>query len=129
MTSTQATRVPRAALAFAGAAAGRRHIVRAAVIARQLEQIAPGIVRVRIVPVWTKPAGAETGHTRTWVALDAADGPAAYTREQARAAHGLITRMHPGADWTRPHTYDVRTGVLALDEPCAPAELTVEAAR
>lgn len=127
MTSTQATRVPRVAQALAGVAAGRRHIVRAAVIARQLDEIAPGTVRVRIVPVWTDRDG--TGRVRTWVALDDALGAAAGTREQHRAAHGLITRMHPGADWTRPHTYDVRTGDLTVDEPCAPAELTAEAAR
>jgi hypothetical protein len=123
--STQATRVPRVAQAIAGAAAGRRHIVRAAIIGRQLEQITPGIVRVRIVPVWTDRDG--TGRVRTWVALDDALGAVAGTREQHRAAHGLITRMHPGADWTRAHTYDARTGELTLDQSCAPAELTAEA--
>jgi hypothetical protein len=123
--STQATRVPRVAQAIAGAAAGRRHIVRAAIIGRQLEQITPGIVRVRIVPVWTDRDG--TGRVRTWVALDDALGAVAGTREQHRAAHGLITRMYPGADWTRAHTYDARTGELTLDQSCAPAELTAEA--
>ncbi|MFI5993133.1 hypothetical protein ACIBAC_15025 [Streptomyces sp. NPDC051362] len=127
MNNTHITRAPRAAQGLNGATAARRHMERTAVIARQLEQIAPGTVRVRIVPVWTNYDGA--GRTRTWVVLDGADGPTCADREQHRAAHGLITRMHPGADWTRAQSYDARTGELTLDAPCAPAELTAEAAR
>ncbi|MEU7340578.1 hypothetical protein [Streptomyces sp. NPDC007074] len=127
MNSTQITRAPRATQAISGAAAARRHVQRTGVIARQLEEIAPGTVRVRIVPVWTTREGA--GRTRRWVVLDGANGAAAADRAQHRAALGLITRMHPGADWTKPQSYDARTGELTLDTPCAPAELTAEAAR
>ncbi|MEU9141679.1 hypothetical protein AB0D33_38065 [Streptomyces sp. NPDC048404] len=118
--------VSRTAQAITGALAARRHLARTNVIARQLDEIAPGTVRVRIVPVWTDRNGSP--RKRTWVVLDSATGPARADRDQHRAALGLITRMHPKADWTRPHMYDARTGELTLDAPCAPAELGIEAA-
>jgi hypothetical protein len=121
----QATRAPRAAQAIQGAEAARRdaerHAQRTGVIARQLDQIAPGTVRVRIVPVWTTREGAR--RARTWVVLDSANGPAGADREQHTAAYNLLRHMFPGADWTRALTYDARTGQLTADKPCAPAEL------
>jgi hypothetical protein len=117
---------PRATQAVRGADAARRHMQRTGVIARQLEQIAPGTVRVRIVPVWTNRDG--TGSARTWVVLDAANGPVGADREQHIAAYGLLCRMFPGSDWTRAVTYDARTGYATYDEPTAPAELGLDTA-
>ncbi|MDT0432769.1 hypothetical protein [Streptomyces salyersiae] len=110
----------------AGARAGRRHLARTAVIGRQLDEIAPGTAEVRTVPVTID------GEPRTWVALlnDLAqpigDGDA------RTAALGLLSRAFPGADWSSPQTYTVRTGHLTPDVPTAPAALgidTAEAAR
>jgi hypothetical protein len=120
--TTQAiARTPRATQAVRGADAARRHMQRTGVIARQLEQIAPGTVRVRIVPVWTNREG--TGRARTWVVLDTANGPMGAERDAHSAAYGLLRRMFPGADYSRALTYDARTGALTADEPTAPAEL------
>lgn len=124
--ATARTTTPRAAQGIIGAHAARRDQQRTGVIARQLDQIAPGTVRVRTVPVTTD------GRRGTWVILDSATGPVGADREQHVAAHGLITRMFPRADWTRPQSYDARTGLLTVDEPTAPAALgldTAEAAR
>ncbi|MHA4819359.1 hypothetical protein ACXZ65_33975 [Streptomyces aculeolatus] len=97
-------------------------VVRTAVIARQLDQIAPGTARVRTVPVTTDRDGAQ--RRATWVALDDADGrPIEADREAHRAARGLLRRMFPAADWTRPQLYDAITGALAVDEPTMPEEL------
>ncbi|MCX5362913.1 hypothetical protein OG864_29885 [Streptomyces sp. NBC_00124] len=121
MNNAEPTQAPRAAQAVKGAEAARRHVARTGVIARQLEQIAPGTVRVRIVPVWKKTTG--EGRTRTWVVLDSATGPVDADREQHRAAYNLLRHMFPGADWTQALAYDARTGELIVDAPCAPAEL------
>ncbi|MFJ3867875.1 hypothetical protein [Streptomyces nigra] len=125
MNTTEVTRAPRAAQAVKAATEARRalarHHQRTGVIARQLDQIAPGTVRVRTVPVWKKTNG--TGRVRTWVVLNGTTGPVAADREQHRAAYNFLRRMFPGADWTRPQVYDARTGELAVDAPCAPAEL------
>ncbi|AVH61400.1 hypothetical protein C4B68_24545 [Streptomyces dengpaensis] len=86
-------------------------------IARQLDQIAPGTVLVRITPV------THDGRPRTWVTLDAATGPVEADRDAHRAAYGLLRRMFPGSDWTRAVLYDARTGYVTYDEPTAPAEL------
>ncbi|KAA6215547.1 hypothetical protein CP973_00170 [Streptomyces albofaciens JCM 4342] len=95
-------------------------------IARQLDAIAPGTVHVRTVPVRTDRDGRP--RLATWVALDNALGQSATADHAAhRAARGLLRRMFPGADWTRPYTYDARTGDLTLDEPAAPADLGLDA--
>lgn len=124
MNTPQATRAPRAVQAVKGAEAARRHAQRTGVIARQLEQIAPGTVRVRIVPVWKKHEGAAT--TRVWIVLDGTNGPVGADREQHRAAYNLLRHLFPGADWTRALAYDAATGHLTPDEPCAPAALGLD---
>ncbi|MGW5304878.1 hypothetical protein ACWERF_13170 [Streptomyces griseoluteus] len=100
----------------------QKHRTRTAVIARQLDQIAPGTARVRTVPVRTDRDGDE--QLATWVALDdALGGPVKADRDAHRAARGLLRRMFPAADWTRPQVYDAITGDLAVDEPTMPEEL------
>ncbi|MFF4523421.1 hypothetical protein [Streptomyces bluensis] len=101
-------------------AAARRRAQFVEVVARQLDQIAPGTVRVRVVPITHK------GRARTWVVLDSANGPVDANLDAHRAAYGLLTRAFPNADWTRARTYDARTGELALDEPAAPAALGLD---
>jgi hypothetical protein len=114
-------RAPRAALAIAGARTARRRTQFVDVIARQLDEIAPGTVRVIVVPVTVDD------RPRTWVELvDAAGCTVARTADQCRAAYGLLTRAFPAADWTRARRYDARTGVLAVDEPTAPAALGLD---
>jgi hypothetical protein len=70
------------------------------------------------------------GRRRTWVVLADADGRqiSETDRDAHRAALGLLTRAFPLADWTKPRHYDARTGVLAVDEPVAPAELGLDTA-
>ncbi|WP_326698010.1 hypothetical protein OG909_12070 [Streptomyces sp. NBC_01754] len=110
----------------AGARAGRRHLARTAVIRRQLDQIAPGTAEVRTVPVTLD------GEPRTWVVL-LNDLVQPIGDSNARlAAIGLLSRAFPGADWSNPQTYTVRTGHLTPDAPTVPAALgidTAEAAR
>ncbi|MEV0559422.1 hypothetical protein AB0I27_39000 [Streptomyces sp. NPDC050597] len=99
-----------------------KHRIRTDVIARQLDQIAPGTARVRTAPVRTDRDGEQ--RLATWVALDDALGqPIKANRDAHRAARGLLRRMFPAADWTRPHVYDAITGDLALDAPTMPEEL------
>jgi hypothetical protein len=95
---------------------------RTAVVARQLNEIAPGTVRVRIVPVQMDD------RRRVWIALNSATGPVVADREQHRAALGLLRRMLPAADWTRAATYDASTGELTPDALCASAELGLDTA-
>lgn len=115
-------RAPRAVLAIIGAAAARRRARFVEVVARQLNEIAPGTVRVRVVPV------TRDDRRRTWVVLDSATGPVGADREQHRAAYGLLTRAFPDTDWTRARTYDARTGEFTLDEPSAPSALGLDTA-
>ncbi|WP_432194750.1 hypothetical protein [Streptomyces sp. bgisy027] len=106
----------------AAAEAQRKHLTRTGVIARQLDQIAPGTARVRTVPVTTDRDGEQ--RAATVVALDdALGGPISADRDAHRAALGLLRRMLPSADWSRPQVYDAITGDLALDEPTMPEEL------
>ncbi|MBB6415807.1 hypothetical protein [Streptomyces sp. AK010] len=99
-----------------------KHAVRTAVIARQLDQIAPGTARVQTVPVPTDRDGEQ--RLATWVVLgDALGGPVKADRDAHRAARGLLLRMFPAADWTRPQLYDAITGALAVDTPVMPEEL------
>ncbi|MFE4059494.1 hypothetical protein ACFXP3_24930 [Streptomyces sp. NPDC059096] len=96
--------------------------IRTALISRQLDQIAPGTARVRTVPVSTERDGEQ--RLATWVTLDdSLGGPVKADRAAHRAACGLLRRMFPAADWTRPQVYDAITGDLALDEPTMPEEL------
>lgn len=122
MNNAQRTARPRAAEAVEGALAARKRLARTGVIARQLDQIAPGTARVRTVPVTTDRDGEQ--RVAMWVALDDALGlPLTADRAAHRAALGLLRRAFPAADWTRPHAYDAATGDLALDEPAMPEEL------
>ncbi|WP_449352523.1 hypothetical protein [Streptomyces shaanxiensis] len=113
-------RAPRAAHAIKGAAAARRRVEFVEIVARQLDQIAPGTIRVRVVPV------TRGDHRRTWVVLDSANGPVGADLDAHRAAYGLLSRAFPDADWSRARTYDARTGDLAFDEPTAPAALGLD---
>ncbi|MFD7994512.1 hypothetical protein [Streptomyces mexicanus] len=117
MNTPQSTRAPRAAQAIAGARRARQRTAFIRVVAAQLDQIAPGTVRVRTVPV------TRDGRRRTYVVLDAVNGPAVADRDAHRAALGLLQRAFPLADWSRPRVYDARTGVLAVDAPTPPAAL------
>lgn len=122
MNNAQRTARPRAAAAVEGALAARKRLALTAVLARQLEQIAPGTARVRTVPVQTDRDGEQ--RLATWVVLDDALGlPIEADRDAHTAARRLLRRAFPAADWTRPHTYDTATGDLALDEPAMPEEL------
>lgn len=116
-------RTPRAVLAVEGARTARRHLARRDVIARQLDQIAPGVTRVRTVPVTTEHDG--EWRRVTWVSLDDALGlPVRADRAAHRAARGLLRRMLPDADWSRPLVYDAITGELTDDaSPAMPEEL------
>ncbi|NEA19850.1 hypothetical protein G3I29_31235 [Streptomyces halstedii] len=95
-------------------------------IRRQLDQIAPGTAEVRTVPVTLD------GEPRTWVALLNDLAQPIGGGDARLAAIGLLARAFPGADWSAPQRYDVRTGHLTPDAPTAPAALgidTAEAAR
>ncbi|MFI2037575.1 hypothetical protein ACH470_23450 [Streptomyces bottropensis] len=115
-------RRPRAVLAIKGARNAHARTTFVRVVARQLNQIAPGTVRVHTMP--TTRHGRETRA----VVLYAEAGALHTTAEQRRAAYGLLSRAFPEADWTRARTYDARTGVLVADEPTAPAALGLDTA-
>lgn len=86
------------------------------ILARQLDQIAPGTARVRIVPV--EP----TARTARWVTLDDVLGvPVEAERDAHRDALRLLRNVYPDADWSRPLTYDATAGTLTPDAPTAPA--------
>ncbi|MEU0037215.1 hypothetical protein [Streptomyces sp. NPDC006333] len=124
MNSTNPTRVLRAAQAIKGSHAARKRTQFVRIVAAQLDQIAPGTVRVAVAPliVNDKP--------RTWVDLIGADGRAVATsREQCRAAHGLLSRAFPDVDWSTPRQYDARTGALVVNTLAAPAELGLDTAQ
>ncbi|MFE0762590.1 hypothetical protein [Streptomyces smyrnaeus] len=94
----------------------------AGIIARQLDQIAPGTARVRTVPVTAVLDGEQ--RRKVWVSLDDALGqPIEADRAAHRAARGLLRRMLPDADWSRPHVHDAITGELTDDAPTMPEEL------
>ncbi|MFF4706643.1 hypothetical protein [Streptomyces sp. NPDC001297] len=119
---TERSRRPRAAQFIKGVQRARARTTFVRVVARQLNQIAPGTVRVHTTP--TTHHGRETRA----VVLYGEAGALPTTAEQRRAAYGLISRAFPEADWTRARTYDARTGVLAADEPTAPAALGLDTA-
>ncbi|MEU4998278.1 hypothetical protein [Streptomyces sp. NPDC021622] len=120
-------RLSRTAQAVQGGRAARRHLARTDVIARQLADIAQGTVRVRTVPVRTVQDGTERRSTRVMLA-DAEGRPVAADREAHRATLGLLARMLPGVDRSRPLTYDARTGRFTADEPTAPVDLGLDTA-
>lgn len=123
MNTTQRTRrAPRAAQAIKGAHAARKRAQFVRIMAAQLDLIAPGTVRVVVAPLTIED------RTRTWVELTDADGRTITAdREAHRAAHGLLRRAFPLADWRAPRVYDARTGTLAVHHLTAPAELGLTA--
>src|SRR5690606_24365184 len=148
----QRTRLPRAAQAVKPARDARARIATRAefarIIAAQPDLIAPRTTRVRTVPV-TRDGRRRTRETlddltgrpgapapdarrrrrRTWLAPHGVAGrPADAAADAHRAALGLLPAALPVADWDRPRRYDATTGVLALDEPTAPAALGLDTA-
>ncbi|MFI6860151.1 hypothetical protein ACIBKZ_09595 [Streptomyces sp. NPDC050421] len=107
----------------AGTRAARRHLARTGVIARQLDQITPGTAEARTVPVTID------GEPRTWVTLLNHLGQPIGDAAARTAALGLLDRAFPGADWSVPQRYDIRTGHLAEDVPLFPASLGIDTAR
>ncbi|MCX5266054.1 hypothetical protein [Streptomyces sp. NBC_00199] len=122
MNTHQRTRAPRAIEAILGARRARRRTQFVAVVARQLQEIAPGTLRVLVTPV------NHNGATRTMVALEGANGGVSAGRAQHAEAFGLLHRAFPQADWTNARVYDSRTGVLSVHEPIAPAALGLDTA-
>lgn len=113
----------RAGLAIYGARSARQHIARTALIGRQLDLIAPGVVEVRVTPVTVDDA------PRTHVQLlDALGLALAADREAHGSAARLLRHMYPRADWSAPQRYDVRTGHLTLNRPTVPAALGIDTA-
>ncbi|MEU1082345.1 hypothetical protein ABZ368_19350 [Streptomyces sp. NPDC005908] len=125
MNTPQRTRAPRAAAAIHGARDARQRIATRArfvrIMAAQLDVIAPGTIRVAVAPVTVED------RTRTWVELTDADGRALTADRAAhRAAHGLLTRAFPAADWSVPRIYDARTGDLTVNNHAAPTALGLD---
>ncbi|MFJ2017214.1 hypothetical protein [Streptomyces nodosus] len=114
MNTPKRTRALRGGEAILGARAARQRTRFVRIMAAQLDQIAPGTIRVHTAP--------------TWIVLESATGPIDADRDAHRAAYGLLQRAFPSADWTRPRTYDARTGLLAVDSPTVPAELGIDTA-
>ncbi|MGW9385370.1 hypothetical protein [Streptomyces globisporus] len=122
MNTQNGTRRPlRAAAAIRGGQAGRRHITRAGVIRRQLDQIAPGVAVVCMVPVTT--AGAHGTHVMLLNDLAQPIGDA----DAHRAAGRLLSRAFPAARGTA-HDYYVQSGRMVDATPAAPAALGTDTA-
>ncbi|MFG2650929.1 hypothetical protein [Streptomyces sp. NPDC048436] len=123
MNTPEITRRLRAAEAMQGARQARADLAHpVALLARQLDAIAPGTARVRTVPVSRHLDGDQ--RLATAVTLDDALGlPLHADRAAHRAARNLLRRAFPAADWRRPHIYDAITGALTVDEPTMPEEL------
>lgn len=107
-----------------GARLARHHVERVGIIARQLDQIAPGTTTVRTVPITLD------GERRTWVALDNALGqPVLADRAAHVAAYRLLRNLLPDAPWgTAPLDYDATTGETRDAAPTVPAALGIETA-
>ncbi|MFF6836005.1 hypothetical protein ACFY84_29870 [Streptomyces sp. NPDC012438] len=122
--TTDASRpAPRAVEAVLGARRAHTRQQFIAVVARQLHEIAPGTVRVRIVPVTVDD------RPRLWVELVAVTGQVVSTSaDQCRQARNFLRRAFPDADWTRPRSYNAATGALTFDSLSVPAELGIETA-
>ncbi|MGW1152008.1 hypothetical protein ACWD45_12105 [Streptomyces rubiginosohelvolus] len=122
MNTQHSTRRPlRAAAAIRGGQAGRRHITRAGVIRRQLDQIAPGVAVVCMVPVTT--AGAHGTHVMLLNDLAQPIGD----DDAARAAGRLLRAAFPAARDTA-HDYYVQSGCMVDATPAAPAPLGTDTA-
>ncbi|WP_445396495.1 hypothetical protein ACSMX9_22750 [Streptomyces sp. LE64] len=109
----------------APSAADQKATLRAGVIARQLDAIVPGTRGITLAPVVLDDG---TGRPRRgwWVYLIGAEGaPISASAEEFTAAGRFIKRFRPDADWTRPTTYDARTGTL---RPAAAVDLPDEVA-
>ncbi|TFV34329.1 hypothetical protein E4K10_18035 [Streptomyces sp. T1317-0309] len=99
---------------MASAITARKELQRAAVIFRQLDLIAPGTRSITIRPLTVN------NRRKTWVVMDDALGlPVVADFDAHRAALGLLRRMIPGADWTRPQKYNSLTGELLPAGPAA----------
>ncbi|MFI0593661.1 hypothetical protein [Streptomyces griseus] len=123
MNTQNSTRPLRAAAAIRGGQAGRRHITRAGVIRRQLDQIAPGVAVVCMVPVTT--AGAHGTHVM--LLNDLAQPIAVGDAEAHRAAGRLLRHAFPAARDTA-HDYYVQSGCMVDATPAAPAALGTDTA-
>ncbi|QWQ43094.1 hypothetical protein KME66_20500 [Streptomyces sp. YPW6] len=122
MNTQHSTRRPlRAAQAIRGGQAGRRHITRAGVIRRQLDQIAPGVAVVCMVPVTT--AGAHGMHVMLLNDLAQPIGD----DDAHRAAGRLLRHAFPAARDTA-HDYYVQSGCMVDATPAAPAALGTDTA-
>ncbi|WP_430479345.1 hypothetical protein ACQZM9_21945 [Streptomyces sp. P11-1] len=123
MNTKHTTRRPiRAAQAIRGGQAGRRHITRTAVIRRQLDQIAPGVAVVCMVPVTT--AGQRGTHVTLLNDLAQPIG----TPDAHRAAGRLLRAAFPAAGQATAHDYYVQSGRLLTATPAAPAALGTDTA-
>ncbi|AGK80433.1 hypothetical protein SFUL_5545 [Streptomyces microflavus DSM 40593] len=122
MSTQHSTRRPlRAAQAIRGGQAGRRHVTRTAVIHRQLDQIAPGVAVVCIIPVTT--AGMRGTHVLLLNDLAQPLGDA----DAHRAAGRLLRTAYPSG-WDTAQDYYVRDGRMVDATPSAPAALGAPAA-
>ncbi|MFH9295653.1 hypothetical protein [Streptomyces sp. NPDC017520] len=115
---TQIIDRPRAALAIRGGQAGRRHITRTGVLRRQLDQIAPGVAVVCMVPVAT--AGAHGTHVM--LLNDLAQPIAVGDDDAHRAAGRLLSQAFPAVR-AAAHDYYVQPGCLVDATPTVPAAL------
>jgi hypothetical protein len=94
-----------------------------ATLADQVRAAAPGIARVRMIPVYSDATG--VGRRLIRVFLYDAAGLQSGDVAEARAVRELIRAAHPRADWSRMHAYDVALDRLsALAAPTGPRELT-----
>lgn len=121
MNTTHSTRPLRAAAAIHGGQAGRRHVTRTGVLRRQLDQIAPGVAVVCMVPVTT--AGAHGTHV---MLLNDLAQPIGGT-DAHRAAGRLLARAFPAAQDTA-YDYYVQSGRMVDATPTAPAALGTDTA-
>ncbi|MEU4178163.1 hypothetical protein [Streptomyces sp. NPDC026589] len=123
MNTQHSTRRPlRAAAAIRGGQAGRRHVTRAGVLRRQLDQIAPGVAVVCMAPVTT--AGAHGTHV---MLLNDLAQPLTADDDAHRAAGRLLAHAFPAAQRTA-HDYYVQSGRLVDATPTAPAALGTDTA-
>jgi hypothetical protein len=81
-------------------------------LADLLADMVPGAATFRVTllspaGVWPHP------HAR---AYDAAGAPVTLTRTQETTAARWIIRIHPEADWTRPHAFDLATAQLTRSD-------------
>lgn len=116
-----------AALAIHGARTGRKHIARTAAIDSQLHRLVPGTAEIRTTPVTVDDERRIHVLLINDLAQPLTPGPA-----YLAAVLRILCHFFPGADWTTPQRYTVRTGTLTDDAPTVPADLdldTVEEAR